>query len=169
MGFPVKLHRSNPKPLTSALGQKRTSEPARVLPSTQQLRQLGDIRRDPPPIGTVSSLFVDETSFGVVAGSFTQNPAHRSFPPHPQPAPPVAQLAQHVGPPPAQSSARPPLPCLGLPVLLASCKPGRRAPASPRSVAPRRGAGWTPGGEQKFSKPRKRCGCRLEPITQRRV
>src|SRR6516164_4236663 len=28
--------------------RKRTSEPARVLPSTQQLRQLGDIRRDPP-------------------------------------------------------------------------------------------------------------------------
>jgi hypothetical protein len=30
------------------MGQKRTLEPARVLPSTQQLRQLGDIRRDPP-------------------------------------------------------------------------------------------------------------------------
>ena len=37
----------------------------------------------------------------------------------PQPFPqepssgPVAQLAQHVGPPPALSSAQPPLPCLG--------------------------------------------------------
>src|SRR5215469_12827474 len=28
--------------------QKQTSEPAHVSPSTQQLRQLGDIRRDPP-------------------------------------------------------------------------------------------------------------------------
>ena len=56
---------------------------------------------------------------------------YRSFPPHPQPAPPVAQLAQHVGPPPAQSStAQPPRACLGrLRVLWASCKPGRRAPA----------------------------------------
>src|SRR6516162_10381913 len=64
-----------------------------------------------------------------------------SFPPHPQPAPPVAQVAQHVGPPPAQSStAQPPLPCLGrLPVLLASCKPGRRASGATShqpSVAP---------------------------------
>jgi hypothetical protein len=38
--------------------------------------------------------------------------------------PPLAQLAQHVGPPPPQSAAQPPQPR-----LWASCKPGRRAPA----------------------------------------
>src|SRR5215831_842914 len=32
--------------------RKRTSEPARVSPSTHQLRQLGDIRRDPPRLVT---------------------------------------------------------------------------------------------------------------------
>jgi hypothetical protein len=42
----------------------------------------------------------------------------------------LAQLAQHVGPPPAQSSAPPALPCLSrLRLLWASCKPGRRTPA----------------------------------------
>src|SRR5215469_4113835 len=49
---------------------------------------------------------------------------------HWQPPLRVRQLAQHVGPPPAQSSAPLALPCLGrLRVLWASCKPGRRAPA----------------------------------------
>jgi hypothetical protein len=41
----------------------------------------------------------------------------------------LAQLAQHVGPPPPQSPAQPPQPWLGLRVLWASCKPGRGAPA----------------------------------------
>jgi hypothetical protein len=44
--------------------------------------------------------------------------------------PPLAQLAQHVGPPPPQSPAQLPQPCLGrLRVLWASCKPGRCASA----------------------------------------
>ena len=40
------------------------------------------------------------------------------------------QLAQQVEPPPPQSAAQPPQPCLDrLRALWASCKPGRRAPA----------------------------------------
>ena len=62
-GSGVSLHGSNSEPLMSALGKKRTSRlvermsalppkadigtGTRVSPSTQQLRQPGDIRRDP--------------------------------------------------------------------------------------------------------------------------
>src|SRR5215472_525093 len=54
----------------------------------------------------------------------------RHLPYIPSGPPPLAQLAQHVGPPPPQSPAQPPQPCLGrLRVLWTSCKPGRRAPA----------------------------------------
>src|SRR5215468_1700982 len=54
----------------------------------------------------------------------------RHLPYIPSGPPPLAQLAQHVGPPPPQSPAQPPQPCLGrLRVLWASCKQGRRAPA----------------------------------------
>src|SRR5215469_11218214 len=54
----------------------------------------------------------------------------RHLPYIPSGPPPVAQLAQHVGPQPPHSPAQPPQPCLGrLRVLWASCKPGRRAPA----------------------------------------
>jgi len=72
----------------------------------QWLRQLGDIRRDPPRL--------------MRREGYEQAPA----------PPALAQVAQHVGPPPPQSVAQPPQPCLGgLRVLWASCKPGRRAPA----------------------------------------
>src|SRR6516165_11497828 len=39
-----------------AFDPKRTSEPARVLPSAHQLRQLSDIRRNPPPDYAASSI-----------------------------------------------------------------------------------------------------------------
>src|SRR6516164_1447578 len=50
------IHRTGSNPHTGSGNEcplyprKRTSEPARVFPSTQQLR-LGDIRRDPPRLG----------------------------------------------------------------------------------------------------------------------
>jgi hypothetical protein len=63
MGFGVSLHGSKFEPLMSALGQKRTLECVRAMsalppkadigtgtrvpPATHQLRQLGDVRRDP--------------------------------------------------------------------------------------------------------------------------
>src|SRR5215471_19731984 len=50
------LHGSNPEPPMTALGQKQTSEPARVSSSTQQLRQLGDICCDPPGLGYLGKL-----------------------------------------------------------------------------------------------------------------
>src|SRR5215472_9467307 len=52
----VKSRHDALKPRCPLYPRKRTSEPARVSSSTQQLRQLGDICCDPPGLGYLGKL-----------------------------------------------------------------------------------------------------------------